>query len=942
MAEPNAPPPPAPEKTQKMYDRATGAAYDVPLSQVREAYTSRRLSFLEGQKIQVAGADGKIDEVDASEADKLFSSAASAGSSLSTPGALREQQLQDSYGGVGGGALAFGSRALSSATLGLSDAAITGAADFVSPNAGSSVREALTESQARNEGAAFTGDIVGMAATALATGGASAAGEVGMLARGARALSAPARLATGVGEAAGAGVRALAGESTAARIAASGVAGAGEQALQGFGVAVREASLRDEPLTAESLAAAGMNAAVFGGAIGLGAGALGAGARALGAVARGGAERVFGAGRSLAGDVEAGGLLARAREAAADVVERAKGVVEGKADDAIAKRADELVELITGRPVGQTLDDFATASALRSTGATGKRIERLAAYGDEALRSVRDTTLDDLAPLVGKERGSLLSKAEKSQAASLLRKQEGRRLGAVVKEADEIARGLSAEGIDVRPDYARLVADVREVAEEYAAVAGASEEASLAKKIARDVEKKWNGMGLEAIHRQRAFLDKKLRNELKAGSSTKAEVYEKVRDRIEGWIVASGDRIAKEGGGEFAARYQASKVRFARAAWLEEATSHGAGQARAAGVLMFRDQVGALLGSSLLGGGPFGILGGAAGYLGQRWMREYGDQAVAQIARDAAVDGSLRGAVQSIRERVRRGVSSALESGRVKAAAGPIGEAAAGALDLAKGAASAVAGAARATGQAVASGARAAGRGASVGARAGASAAYRWHDDRERAMARSERTARAVTAYASEPDAIHGSAAPGLREARPDLNARVAATNARAAEYLASEQPRSPLPPGPLRPRDSRAPVDEVEGFERKAKATKDPTSVVKFTKNPSLASSDSLAAVQAVYPELRQVMRQDAAEAAIRHAGTVDYKTAIRLSRVAGTALEPSCDPGFGATLQEIYAAADERAAQGPSPRQGASGRSLMAQQSQPGSSRLQEWERR
>ena len=148
MAEPT-PPAAPPVRTQKMYDAATGAAFDVPLSQVGQAYTSKRLSFLEGQKIQVERPDGTIDEVDASMADRLFSSAEMAGTALSTPGALREQQLEQAYGGVGGGALAFGSRALSSATLGLSDAAVTGAADFVGR-----VRKAMAQEAAQQREAA--------------------------------------------------------------------------------------------------------------------------------------------------------------------------------------------------------------------------------------------------------------------------------------------------------------------------------------------------------------------------------------------------------------------------------------------------------------------------------------------------------------------------------------------------------------------------------------------------------------------------------------------------------------------------------------------------------------------------------------------------------------------------------------------------------------------
>jgi hypothetical protein len=916
-----------------MYDAATGAAFDVPLSQVGQAYTSKRLSFLEGQKIQVEKPDGTIDEVDASMADRLFSSAEMAGTALSTPGALREQQLDQTYGGVGGGALAFGSRALSSATLGLSDAAVTGAADFI--GRGDAVREALAESQARNETASFAGDVVGAVAPAVLTGGES------LLATGAGALGAPARFATGAGEAAGAGVRAVFGEGMAARALRAGAAGAVEGGVQGLGIQLRESSVRNEPLTVEALAASGLNAAVFGGAIGLGAGALGVGASAAGRAAARGTERV-GEAASEAGrralaklDEVSGGLVAKGREA----LEGARG---SSASELLEKGANAVEDLLDSRPgLRAQLGDISEKKALSSTGANLTKLNELAERGPEAVGRVARRVRDELPALSEKEFWKM-GRDDIAAAARQAKEAAGNALGDFMQVLDDTSRELESKrpGINVRPDVKKIYREsIRDVVVPLEKEVFRGRQADRLREILDDFKTKTDGFSIADMHQARSKLDDLIFESQISGAKPLEQAYSKVRYRIENEIEKAGDRIIKYGelGADNYGQYKALKQRYADYVWITQAADKGAWREAANRTFGFSENMGLIAGLAL-GGGPGAIAGAGLQYL----VRRYGDQVASSLAHAASVDGAVFVAVRDLKSKVAGSVARAMERGAVATpAAKALLE---GGRAAAKGASAAlgeVAGAASRVAEGAAAGARAAGRGAAAGAKGVAAGSYRWSDDRDRAIARAERLALAASSY--DPADSREVAPPGLREARPDIGESLGAQNDRAAAYLAAEQPLPPLPPGPMRPRPSRPPIDQVEAFNRKVTAVKDPTSVLTFAKSPANASSDSVAAVEAVYPALLGEMRAEIAEAASNHKGTVDYKTAIRLSRIAGKPLEPSCDPAFGATMQQIYAGAEGRAAQGPTPRPSASGRSLMSKQAQPTSSgRLQEWERR
>jgi len=198
---------------------------------------------------------------------------------LSTDVAAGARIDEDIYGGVAGGAGAFSAGAARGLTLGLSDAALT--ALGVSPRELAALRRI-------QPGASIAGEVVGVTAPAIFSGG---AGLVG------RALSAtPAGLAAR----AGAGLAGLGeGGGLAARALATGAGGAAEGVAQGAGQALSDAILEDKPLTAEAFVASVGSNALYGAAFGVGAEAAIAGGRAVAS----GARKLAGKGQTAAESV---------------------------------------------------------------------------------------------------------------------------------------------------------------------------------------------------------------------------------------------------------------------------------------------------------------------------------------------------------------------------------------------------------------------------------------------------------------------------------------------------------------------------------------------------------------------------------------------------------------------------------------------------------------
>lgn len=258
------------------------------------AVASGELGLRGDQEANLVDADGQVVVFDPQDAAALLADPGS-GFRLASDAEVQADIDRAEYSDVGSQLAAAGEGALAGATLGASDYAI---------QAGLLGAQFAEESRKRAEHAAVArgaGEVAGIVGSSLLTGGATGAAATGArgagLARtaaglGARAISAPARAAMGLGRAAeGVVGRALAKEGAGlgaralARGAAVGAAGAVEGAAFGAGQALSETSLdrtvfEDPDLAAERIVTGAGLGALFGGGAGaaLGAGGVLAGA----------------------------------------------------------------------------------------------------------------------------------------------------------------------------------------------------------------------------------------------------------------------------------------------------------------------------------------------------------------------------------------------------------------------------------------------------------------------------------------------------------------------------------------------------------------------------------------------------------------------------------------------------------------------------------------
>ena len=239
--------------------------------ELTDAYRQGLLQFREDEKVPVRLSDGRIGRVPAASASDVVNQ----GGEIIPHAVVEHERLAKEYGGAGGtfgAGLAGLARGVS---VGLSDPIAIAAAEVTGGgDAAAKMRERLNAYKELSPVASAVGEITGMVAPALLSGGETA------LARGAALL--PSELATGAGRLAERGVAAIIpemGESLLARTATRSLTGAAEGALTNAifagGQEISENALGDTNLTGEKLLAAMGHGAVIGGMLG---GALGGGA----------------------------------------------------------------------------------------------------------------------------------------------------------------------------------------------------------------------------------------------------------------------------------------------------------------------------------------------------------------------------------------------------------------------------------------------------------------------------------------------------------------------------------------------------------------------------------------------------------------------------------------------------------------------------------------
>lgn len=259
----------------------TDATNELAPESLTAAYRSGALQFRADDRVPVRLASGKIGTVAAHEASDVVNG----GGEIIPHAVVEHARLSKEYGGAGGTFGAGIAGAARGASLGVSDPIAIAAARLGGGDEGAAkMRERLNAYRELSPVASAVGEVAGMVAPALLTGGVSAEAEgVGALARGAGIAAAiPLEATSAIGRLGERGVAAILpdlGESLLGRatgkVLTKGAGAALEGAIFGAGQEISESSLGNENLTAEKLLASMGHGAVVAGLIGGGLGGAG-------------------------------------------------------------------------------------------------------------------------------------------------------------------------------------------------------------------------------------------------------------------------------------------------------------------------------------------------------------------------------------------------------------------------------------------------------------------------------------------------------------------------------------------------------------------------------------------------------------------------------------------------------------------------------------------
>lgn len=571
-------------------------------------------------RVHVRSSDGTYGTLDA----KDLPSAIKSGAEIVTDSELRERELQEKYGGVGGVLASTGAGAVRGMTAGLFDPAAVGIAGALGgKEARESTRQTLADLKEANPIASTLGEVGGAVAPMFLTGGASAgitaAEEGAAAARGvsalgrvaegagtvARTLGAPVRGIGAIGEMAGNATRAIVGTGEGAGLASRvgrailthGAQGAAEGALFGVGNEISEATLGDHELTAEKLLAAAGHGGMMG--FGLG-GAVGAG----GELARGVVGRIAPALRGAAEEQAFRSI--NARKAFTDQAEKLPGGVKG---------------------LGRRLLD-----------------EGIIAPGD---------TVADIAPKV-----------------SAAREQAGKAVGDILAEADthgvgpKLADVYKAVENNVLKDLSKLsntnrgaIRQVERVLTDLRDLAGATK--------ASDIEHAT--LGFKQAQEFRAMLDDQIKfNTNPVGPiNPVAEAMKGIRRSLEDEIVKAGERLPGDVGAGFRKTYEAAKLRYRQLTIADKAATDAVSRADANASHSLTDKIFAASGlaSGMASIGVPGIVAGPALGAVSRLMRTRGNSTAAVLADRISALSSVEQAAARFDRNVDRAVAGLLQPG---------------------------------------------------------------------------------------------------------------------------------------------------------------------------------------------------------------------------------------------------------------------------------------
>lgn len=624
-----------------------GEEVDVPMGAVGEAYRSGQAQFRPGDSTYFKTTKGDIIPVPVEQAGAILEGRVKGFRDLATPQQYWKNEEKKHYESVPEQIKTGGLSALSGATVGLSDYALTKVG-------GDAVREDLAKGREYNPGINIAWQISGALLPLALSGGSSAAVQGGgLLARGAgaagaaiRTVGAPVRAIDAIGAGAsaltrsGLGALGVAEGGALARVTAATARGAVEGGLYGVGQAISDASLKGDDITAEKLIA------------GFGHGAL------TGGVAMGGITGLGVAGRALGGKaVEAGGaLLSR---------------VVGE-EKVLAKQAELAEKLGTQvskseAAINTLLMNAAETNAVRSLGGTQKMVEALEGRGDLVARGTK-MLVEDLPEVVGKKSFAGVSKTEMVEGLQKVMQKSGPEVSGSLKQIDaELARLPKQAQVEAGANLQRIVDKAHDAVTPL--FENALNKEGLQRKFQEDVLQPFakrvferGDNSLEGLWEIRRRLDKDINFEkMDFGGN---EIRKRMRQVIESEIesVASTAAAASKNP-ELAIAYKTAKDTYEVAASLHKLAERGAtGETRNAIVglkEMFgggtASTVGATIGAAALGA-PGAAIGGALGGLigagGSHLFRKYGNQMIATASYNAAQGTLLSGVIRAAEDRV--------------------------------------------------------------------------------------------------------------------------------------------------------------------------------------------------------------------------------------------------------------------------------------------------
>lgn len=562
------------------------------------------------QQVPVVGPDGAVGTV--AKAD--LRQAIAAGATLATPEDVRKERMEAEYGGLGGGAAAFGLGALRGASLGLSDPLIAGIG-------GERARTALAGYQETNPTASFGGELAGVVAPAILSGGEGAVGTA------ARWASAPVRAVGAVGGAVERGaLRVLGGEATSVlgrvgqRALTSALGTAAEGAVYGVGSENSDAAIHNHELTAEKLWAGAGQGALLGAGFGAAAGTLGQLTR------------------------EAGGALVRSME---------------------------------GSSLGSWIDRKSLEATGRAAGVNKRIATKAERYGD--FDEMRRIWRDEAPGLAGKRSFSNMATEDLAAAAAKGIERDGAKIGSALDAADQaILKKSGPEGfaraVDVINDLERaadrvvtdklgskpLANKLIDLADHARQMTGLVDAAG--QYVPGALESRWSTRQVQEF---RVMVDKAIGDfgpELKGYKSEllgiRRDLEKRVTDAVES--VGQGDA------------YKAAKQKYQAWRTLQDAVKNAQAGSSSNRFFGLSEQLGGMVGSQIGGlvGGPVGsLIGTGVAGLAAHAVRTRGDFLAADLLKKVSTLGALQQATNAVDGRIHAGIRNFLAAAPQKAAA---------------------------------------------------------------------------------------------------------------------------------------------------------------------------------------------------------------------------------------------------------------------------------